>query len=48
MYLYNNAFLYMKMGYASAMAWIMFVIIISITLWVFRSSGKWVFYQGDD
>jgi multiple sugar transport system permease protein len=48
MYLYNNAFLYMKMGYASAMAWIMFVIIISITLWVFRSSGKWVYYQGDD
>lgn len=48
MYLYNNAFLYMKMGYASAMAWIMFILIITITLWVFRSSGKWVYYQGDD
>jgi multiple sugar transport system permease protein len=48
MYLYNNAFLYMKMGYASAMAWIMFVIIIIITLWVFRTSKRWVFYQGDE
>ncbi|TDF97108.1 carbohydrate ABC transporter permease [Paenibacillus piri] len=48
MYLYNNAFLYMKMGYASAMAWIMFVIIIAITLWVFKLSSKWVYYQGDD
>lgn len=48
MYLYNNAFLYMKMGYASAMAWIMFIIIITVTLWVFKSSGKWVYYQGDD
>ncbi|TBL75148.1 carbohydrate ABC transporter permease [Paenibacillus thalictri] len=48
MYLYNNAFLYMKMGFASAMAWIMFVIIITITLWVFKSSSKWVYYQGDD
>ena len=48
MYLYNNAFLYMKMGYASAMAWIMFVIIISITLLIFRSSSRWVYYQGDD
>ncbi|WP_231571409.1 carbohydrate ABC transporter permease [Gordoniibacillus kamchatkensis] len=48
MYLYNNAFLYMKMGYASAMAWIMFVIIITVTLWLFKSSNKWVYYQGDD
>jgi multiple sugar transport system permease protein len=47
MYLYNNAFAYMKMGYASAMAWILFVIIITITLFIFRSSNKWVFYQDE-
>jgi multiple sugar transport system permease protein len=48
MYLYNNAFLYMKMGYASAMAWILFVVVMLITVVLLKSSGKWVFYQGDD
>jgi multiple sugar transport system permease protein len=47
MYLYNNAFAYMKMGYASAMAWLLFIIIITITLLVFRSSNRWVFYQDE-
>jgi multiple sugar transport system permease protein len=48
MYLYNNAFLYMKMGYASAMAWILFVVVMAITVVLLKSSGKWVFYQGED
>ena len=47
MYLYNNAFSYMKMGYASAMAWILFLVIIGVTLLVFKSSGAWVFYQDE-
>lgn len=46
LYLYQNAFEYFKMGYASAMAWILFVIIMAVTLLVMRSSSKWVFYQG--
>lgn len=45
MYLYNNAFGYMKMGYASAMAWILFVIILALTIVVFRASKKLVHYQ---
>ena len=45
MYLYNNAFGYMKMGYASAMAWILFVIILALTIGVFSSSKRWVHYQ---
>lgn len=45
MHLYNNAFGYMKMGYASAMAWILFMIILVLTILVFRSSKKWVHYQ---
>ncbi len=45
MYLYNNAFGYMKMGYASAMAWILFVIIMTLTMIIFRSSRRWVQYQ---
>lgn len=48
MYLYTNAFAYMKMGYASAMAWLLFILIITITLLLFRSSNRWVFYQDDD
>ena len=45
MHLYNNAFGYMKMGYASAMAWILFVIILVLTLVIFGTSKKWVHYQ---
>ncbi|WP_332693516.1 carbohydrate ABC transporter permease [Halalkalibacter lacteus] len=47
MHLYNNAFLYMKMGYASSMAWVLFIVIMAITLILFKTSKKWVFYQGD-
>jgi multiple sugar transport system permease protein len=44
MYLYRNAFTYFKMGYASALAWILFIIIVSITVAIFRSSARWVYY----
>jgi multiple sugar transport system permease protein len=47
LYLYNNAFLYFKMGYASALAWLMFAIILALTLLVFRSSPLWVYYEGE-
>lgn len=33
------------MGYASALAWLLFVIILLLTLLIFRSSGIWVFYE---
>jgi len=46
LYLYNNAFLFFKMGYAAAMAWILFVIIMIITMILLRTASKWVFYQG--
>jgi len=46
LYLYNNAFKYFKMGYASAMAWILFIIILVLTLVLFRSSRGWVYYAG--
>ncbi|NMB11993.1 MAG: sugar ABC transporter permease [Firmicutes bacterium] len=44
--LFQNAFAYFKMGYASAMAWILFVLILVITLVLFRSSARWVYYEG--
>ncbi len=45
LYLYNTAFSYGKFGYASALAWVLFVIIIIITMVVMRSSSLWVFYR---
>ncbi|MCD9022390.1 carbohydrate ABC transporter permease [Cohnella silvisoli] len=48
MYLYHNAFQYFKMGKASAMAWILFVMAGIITWVIFKSSKKWVTYGGGD
>ncbi len=45
MYLYNHAFRYVNMGYASAMAWFLFFIIFAITVVYFAFSKKWVFYM---
>src|SRR5690606_29878589 len=42
LYMYRNAFVYLKMGYASAMAWMMFVVILVSTLAVMVSSKRWV------
>lgn len=46
-YLFNNAFMFFNMGYASAMAWVLFVIVIACTWVLFRSSARWVYYAGD-
>jgi multiple sugar transport system permease protein len=45
-YLYQNAFLFLKMGYASAMAWILFVIILIFTLLLLRVSDRFTYYAG--
>lgn len=45
MYVYNNAFKHFEMGYASANAWVMFVIILVLTMIVFKSSSLWVYYE---
>lgn len=45
--LYRNAFVYFKMGYASALAWILFVLIVICTILIFRSSARWVYYGGE-
>lgn len=46
-HLYRNAFRFLRMGKASAMAWILFLIIVAFTLVIFRSSARWVYYGGD-
>ena len=43
--LYERAFKWLQMGMASAMAWFMLVVVLLLTLAVFRSSGMWVYYE---
>jgi multiple sugar transport system permease protein len=46
LYLYRYAFDYFKMGYASAMAWFLFIVIVALTFIQFRLSLRWVYYGG--
>ncbi len=47
LHLYRNAFRFLHMGYASALAWALFLYILLLTLVVLRSSSVWVFYSGE-
>ncbi len=47
LHLYNSGFHYREMGYASAMAWVMLIIIGALTAIVFKTSDTWVSYGGD-
>lgn len=46
LYLYRNAFILLQMGRASALAWILFAVIMLFTYLLFRASGRFVFYAG--
>lgn len=48
LYLYQNAFQYFRMGYGSALAWVLFIYILVLTLVVYRTSDIWVYYEGED
>jgi multiple sugar transport system permease protein len=45
-YLYQNGFLWLKMGYASAMAWVLFIIILICTLLLLKVSDRFTYYAG--
>jgi multiple sugar transport system permease protein len=47
LYLYRSAFQFFRMGYASALAWVLFLYILILTLIVFRWSAAWVYYEGE-
>ena len=47
LYIYDEAFKSFDMGYASAIAWVLFTIIMILTLIAFWSSKRWVYYAGD-
>lgn len=48
LYLYQQAFDDLHLGYASAMAWLLFVIVVIITVMLFRSSSRWVHYAAKE
>jgi len=44
--LFNEAFVYFDMGYASALAWLLFVIVLALTALLFRTARTWVYEAG--
>jgi len=46
-YLYQTAFSFLDMGYASSMAWVLFAVVMLLSAIIFKTSAKWVFYGGD-
>ena len=46
-YLFRNAFEFFEMGYASALAWALFIVILIITLIQIRLSKRFVYYEGE-
>ncbi|HUS57528.1 MAG TPA: sugar ABC transporter permease [Planctomycetota bacterium] len=46
MFIYDQAFLYQRVGYASAVAWVLFLVIVGLTVLAFRASRKHVYYAG--
>jgi multiple sugar transport system permease protein len=47
LHLYRNGFQYFKMGYASALAWFLFVVVVIFTILQFRLAPRWVHYEGE-
>jgi ABC-type sugar transport system permease subunit len=45
--LFREAFQFYNMGYASALAWVLFVVVLGLTILLFRTAGRWV-YQADE
>ena len=47
LHIYNSAFTFSQMGYACALAWLFFVVIVTLTYIQFRASKRWVYYAGE-
>ncbi len=46
-HLFNNAFRYLQMGYAAAMAWVLFVLVFAVTVVQMKLSERWVHYEAE-
>ncbi len=47
LYLFDQAFRYFRMGYGAAMAWVLFAIVLGVTVLKFTLAKRWVYYEGD-
>ena len=47
LYVYRNAFQYFRMGYASAMAWVMLLVLLGFAWMQLRLMQRWVYYEGE-
>jgi multiple sugar transport system permease protein len=47
LYLYRQAFQFLRMGKASALAWVLFLLIVIYSVILFRTSARWVYYGGE-
>ena len=47
LYIYRQAFEYFNMGYASALSWVLFLVVLALTVIQFQISDRWVYYEGD-
>jgi multiple sugar transport system permease protein len=48
LHIYTQAFKYLEMGYASALAWLFTIVLIVLTVLQFRLSRRWVYYEGEE
>ena len=48
LYLYRQAFTNFKMGYAASLAWVLFTIVLLLSIFVFRTLGSQVYYEGEE
>jgi multiple sugar transport system permease protein len=48
LYLYRSAFGFLDMGYGATLAWVMFVVVLALTIILFRTQHRWVYYAGGD
>jgi multiple sugar transport system permease protein len=48
LHIYTQAFKYLEMGYASALAWLFTLVLIALTVVQFRLSRRWVYYEGEE
>jgi multiple sugar transport system permease protein len=45
--IYRHAFQYFNMGYAAALAWVLFIIVMTLTLLNLKLGGRWVYYEAE-
>ena len=47
-YYYQQAFQYLHLGYASAMAFLLFVLVLIVTVVLLKTSSRWVYYENEE